>query len=70
MLIMLISFWELSKGTIFTTPNTKNICGYIDDPFFIWTGTTQELVELYIHIDKFHKTKKFAIEHSKNKIVF
>ena len=38
--------------------------------FYIWTGTTQELVELDRYIDKIHKTKKFTIEHSKNNIVF
>lgn len=43
---------------------------YIDDLFFIWTGTEQELKTFFQQINKVHRTIKFDYEFSKKEINF
>ena len=37
---------------------------YIDDGFFLWDGTEEELKEFIQHCNSFHPTIKFTFEYS------
>ena len=43
---------------------------YIDDIFFIWKGTEQELLEFFAGVNEIHPTIKFDYEFSKTSVNF
>ena len=45
-------------------------CRFIDDIFFIWTGTVQQLIKITEDLNKIHPTIKFETQYSKDSINF
>ena len=43
---------------------------FIDDIFCIWTHGEQELIKFHEHLNSFHESIKYTIEHSYEKVVF
>ena len=43
---------------------------YIDDIFFVWKGTEQELLKFFAEVNAIHPTIKFDYEFSKNSVNF
>ena len=62
---------ELESKMLRTAPYQPYVyLRYIDDIFIIWTGTEMQLQAFYNHCNQFHKSIKFTIEYSTEKITF